>query len=140
MIHRQICDHPTWDEIKRWCHLHVSFICFVPKTSTRFVTVAMLMAMHRGRIQPHQTMGYVGGPAETAMCFLPTAGSGCLSQGVDRSCQTNHEQQLYRSPHDNVGQKCPRGRMPALLHMAAAGEILGSPIPEVKIVGLEDER
>ena len=46
-MHRQICDYPTWDEIKRWCHLHVVFICFVPETGTRFVIMNVLVTMHQ---------------------------------------------------------------------------------------------
>ena len=46
VIYRQICDYPTWDEIRRCCHFRVIFICFVPKTGTRLVTMDVLVAMH----------------------------------------------------------------------------------------------
>lgn len=48
-MHRQTCDYPTWDEIRRSCHRHAIFICFFPRTGTRLITMNILDAMDEGQ-------------------------------------------------------------------------------------------
>ena len=60
-VHRKIYDYPTLNEIRRWHHLHVGFICLRPKPGTRFVTMEMSVMMHQRQesTTPHHEIGFV---------------------------------------------------------------------------------
>ena len=44
-MHRQTGDYPTWDEIRRSYHLHVIFVCFLPRSGMRLITMSTLVAV-----------------------------------------------------------------------------------------------